>query len=89
MANRQRGANWSNDETWIIIRICGVYDDRLYLKKNDNPCSSRALFFSGNPNASWQSISEHGAFFPGEPEFVMCQFSLFYYPKVKENKMKP
>ena len=21
MANRQRGANWSNDETWVIIRI--------------------------------------------------------------------
>ena len=41
------------------------------------------------PNASWQSISDHGACFPGEPEFVMCQFSPFCYPKVKENKMKP
>ena len=49
-------------------------------KKKDKPCSS---------SASWKSISEHGAFFPGEPEFVMCQFSPFCYPKVKENKMKP
>ena len=23
MANRQRGANWSNDETWIVIRLYG------------------------------------------------------------------
>ena len=58
-------------------------------RKNDKPCSSRALLFIENPNASWQSILEHGAFFPGESEFVMCQFSPFYYPKVKENKMKP
>ena len=59
------------------------------MKKSDKPCSSRALFFRRNPNASWQSISEHGAFLPAEPEFVMCQFLPFCYPKVKKNKMKP
>ena len=37
--------------------------------------------FSGNPNASWQSISEHGAFFPWEPEFVMCQSRRFVIQK--------
>ena len=37
--------------------------------------------FSRNPNASWQSISEHGAFFPGEPEFVMCSFRRFVIQK--------
>ena len=46
-------------------------------------------FFRRNPNTFWQSISEHGTFFPWEPKFVMCQFSPFCYPKVKENKMKP
>ena len=71
-----------------LLEEFGVYNDRLYLKKNDKPCSSRALFFCRNPNASWKSISEHIAFFPGEPEFVMCQFSPFCYPEVKENKMK-
>ena len=59
------------------------------MKKNNKLFSYRALFFHRNPNASWQSISEHSASFPGEPEFVMCQFSLFCYPEVKENKMKP
>ena len=54
-------------------------------RKNDKPCS---VVVRRNPNASWRSISEHGAFFPGESEFVICQFSLFCYPKVKENKMK-
>ena len=44
MANHQRGANWSNNETWIIIRI-GVYNDRYYLKENAKPCSSRAIVF--------------------------------------------
>ena len=58
------------------------------MKKNDKPCSSRALFFCRNPNTSWQSVSEHGAFFSEEPEFVICHFLPFRYPKVKENKMK-
>ena len=43
--------------------------------------------FRRNPKASWQSISEHVVFFPGEPKFVICQFSPFCYPKVKEDKM--
>ena len=54
-----------------------------------NPALLKSVIVRRNPNASWQSISEHGAFFPGESEFVMCQFLPFCYPKVKENKMKP
>ena len=55
------------------------------MKKNDKPCSSRALFVL-KIRTPFGKVSQNTApFFPGEPEFVMCQFC---YPTVKENKMK-
>ena len=33
MANRQGGANWSNDETWIIIRIWSIYWSLIFEEK--------------------------------------------------------
>ena len=55
-------------------------------RKNDKPCSSRTLLFVEILTPLGKVF--HGAFFPGESEFVMCQFLPFCYPKVKENKMK-
>ena len=66
-----------------FIMIANVWRKMINLALLE-PCC-----FRRNPNASWKNISEHGAFFPGEPEFVMRQFSSFCCPKVKEYKMKP
>ena len=55
------------------------------MKKNDKPCSSRALFFIEILTPLGKVSQNAAPFFPGEPEFVMCQFSPFCYSKVKEN----
>ena len=59
------------------------------MKNNDKPCSFRALFFVEILTLLGKVSQNTAPFFPGEPEFVMCQFSQFCYPKVKEKKMKP
>ena len=58
------------------------------MKKNDKPCSSRALFFV-EILMPLGKVSQNIA-----PSFLenlnlWCQFLPFCYPKVKENKMKP
>ena len=77
MTNWQRGANWSADETWIIIRSYSEESVQTML---------RGTWVNKHVYEDIAKILKEQHGIEKQSEFVTCQLSPFSYPKEKENK---